>query len=143
VAVQGMGTMGGSAAYYLHEAGMKVVAAADAAGTLYDPSGLDVPALLEARDRFGEVDRGQVPARVQQLPREAVVTADVDVLIPAAVSFAITPREAADVKARLLVEAANTPVTPEAEAVLAWRGSRSSRTSSPMRGRPRGRGGCC
>jgi glutamate dehydrogenase (NAD(P)+) len=122
VAVQGMGTMGGSAAYYLHEAGMKVVAAADAAGTLYDPSGLDVPALLEARDRFGEVDRGQVPARVQQLPREAVVTADVDVLIPAAVSFAITPREAADVKARLLVEAANTPVTPEAEAVLAWRG---------------------
>ena len=122
VAVQGVGTMGGGAAWYLHEAGLKVVAVADAAGTLHHPDGLDVPALLELRDRFGEIDRSGLPADVQELPREAVLEADVDLLIPAAVSYAITERRAPRVAARTVVEAANTPVTPEAERLLADRG---------------------
>lgn len=122
VAVQGVGTMGGGAAYYLHDAGMKVVTVADAVGTLHHPDGLDVPALLDARDRFGEIDRSQVDADVVQLPREDVLRADVDVLIPAAVSYAITPDHVDSVAARVLVEAANTPVTSEAEELLAQRG---------------------
>ncbi|MCA1226827.1 Glu/Leu/Phe/Val dehydrogenase dimerization domain-containing protein [Saccharopolyspora sp. 6M] len=122
VAVQGVGTMGGGAAWYLHEAGLKVVAVADAAGSLYHPDGLDVPALLEARDRFGEIDRDQVPADVQRLPRDAVLSIDVDVLIPAAVSYAITPERVAQVNAKVIIEAANTPVTAEAERQLADRG---------------------
>jgi glutamate dehydrogenase (NAD(P)+) len=122
VAVQGVGTMGGGAAYYLHEAGLKVVAMADASGTLYHPDGLDVPALLEARDRFGEVDREQVPGDVARLPREAVLSIEVDVLIPAAVSFAIDVAQVPAVAARVVVEAANNPVTPEAEELLATRG---------------------
>ncbi|WP_263247920.1 Glu/Leu/Phe/Val family dehydrogenase [Saccharopolyspora rosea] len=122
VAVQGVGTMGGGAAYYLHEAGAKVVAVADAKGTLYDPDGLDVPALLDARDRFGEIDRSQVPEHVRRLPREAVLSADVDVLIPAAVSFAITAEQVPHVAAKVIVEAANTPVTEDAEELLAARG---------------------
>lgn len=122
VAVQGVGTMGGGAAWYLHEAGLKVVAVADAAGTLYRPEGLDVPALLDLRDRFGEVDRAGLPSDVQQLPREAVLEADVDLLIPAAVSYALTEQRAPRVAARNVVEAANTPVTPEAERLLAERG---------------------
>ncbi|TDD83267.1 Glu/Leu/Phe/Val dehydrogenase [Saccharopolyspora karakumensis] len=122
VAVQGVGTMGGGAAYYLHEAGLKVVALADAAGTLHHPDGLDVPALLETRDRFGEIDRDQVPADVLRLPREAVLSQEVDVLIPAAVSFAIGTNQVPDVAARVIVEAANNPVTPEAEELLATRG---------------------
>ncbi|WP_433873379.1 Glu/Leu/Phe/Val dehydrogenase dimerization domain-containing protein [Saccharopolyspora sp. CA-218241] len=122
VAVQGVGTMGGGAAYYLHEAGLDVVAVADAAGTLYHPDGLDVPALLDARDRYGEIDRSQVPADVLRLPREAVLEIEVDVLIPAAISYAITPDRVPAVAARVVVEAANTPVTEEAEELLAVRG---------------------
>ena len=118
VAIQGIGTMGGAAAWYLHEAGMRVVAVADAAGTMYDPAGLDVPALLELRDAFGEIDRSRVPANVARLPRDAVLSAAVDILVPAAISYAITGDNCAGVAAKVVVEAANTATTPEAEALL-------------------------
>ncbi|NIH82168.1 Glu/Leu/Phe/Val dehydrogenase [Amycolatopsis viridis] len=122
VAIQGIGTMGGGAAWYLHEAGLRVVAVADAAGTLYDPAGLDVPALLELRDGYGEVDRSRLPARVRRLPREAVLGVAADVFVPAAISYALTPDNVADVAAKVVVEAANAATTPAAEAMLAARG---------------------
>ncbi len=113
--------MGGAAALYLHEAGLKVVAVADAAGALYHPDGLPVPALLDARDEFGEIDRSQVPLQVQRLPRKAVYRIGVDLMVPAAVSYAITADNAEAVKASLVVEAANAATTPEAEAILTAR----------------------
>jgi len=122
VAIQGIGTMGGGAAWYLHEAGLRVVAVADAAGTLYDPRGLDVPALLELRDAYGEVDRARLPEGVRQLPRGAVVGVEADILVPAAISYALTPDNVGDVAAKVVVEAANAATTPEAEAMLAARG---------------------
>jgi glutamate dehydrogenase (NAD(P)+) len=121
VAIQGIGTMGGGAAWYLHEAGMRVIAVADAAGTLYDPEGLDVPALLDLRDAYGEIDRARVPAGVQRLPRSAVIGVAADILVPAAISYAITPDNSYDVAAKVVVEAANNATTPEAEAMLAAR----------------------
>lgn len=121
-AIQGIGTMGGGAAWYLHEAGMRVVAVADVAGTLYDPDGLDVPKLLELRDRYGEIERTQVPAHIQQLPRDAVLAADADILVPAAISYALTPDNASDVAATVVVEAANAATTPAAEDLLTARG---------------------
>ncbi|MEV8615563.1 Glu/Leu/Phe/Val dehydrogenase dimerization domain-containing protein [Amycolatopsis sp. NPDC051373] len=122
VAIQGIGTMGGGAAWYLHEAGVKVVAVADAAGTLYDPEGLDVPALLDLRDRFGEVDRSRLPEGVRTLPREAVVATDADILVPAAISYALRVDNENLVKAKVVVEAANAATTSEAEASLSARG---------------------
>lgn len=122
VAIQGIGTMGGAAAHYLHEAGMRVTTLADAAGTLHCAAGLDVPALLALRDGYGEIDRSRLPAGVEQLPRAAVLAADVDILVPAAISYAITPDNSFDVRARVVVEAANAATTPEAEAMLAARG---------------------
>lgn len=122
IAVQGVGTMGGAAAYYLHQAGAKIVALADATGTLFDPDGLDVPALLDTRNRFGEIDRAAVDTRVQRLPRDAVLGLPCDVLIPAAVSYAITADRADQVKASVVVEAANAATTPDAEIDLAARG---------------------
>ena len=122
VAVQGVGTMGGGAAWYLHEAGMRVVALADAGGTLYDPAGLDVPALLETRDRYGEIDRAAVPARVRQMGRDEILAMDVDVLVPAAVSYAITAQNCARVTAPIVVEAANAATTMDAELDLTARG---------------------
>ncbi|QRP49645.1 Glu/Leu/Phe/Val dehydrogenase [Amycolatopsis sp. FDAARGOS 1241] len=122
VAIQGIGTMGGGAAWYLHEAGVKVVAVADAAGTLHDPAGLDIPALLELRDRFGEVDRTRLPEGVRTLPREAIVSTDADILVPAAISYALHVDNENLVKAKVVVEAANAATTPEAEAALSARG---------------------
>lgn len=122
VAIQGIGTMGGGTAWYLHEAGMKVVAIADAAGTLYRREGLDVPALLDARDAYGEIDRTRIPADVEQLPRDAVLSTDADILVPAAISYAIRPENVSGVKAMVVVEAANAATTDEAEAMLLDRG---------------------
>lgn len=122
VAIQGVGTMGGGAAFYLHEAGLKVVCIADAAGALYDPNGLDIPALLDLRDAYGEIDRTQVPEHVQRLPREDVLSTPVDIMIPAATSYAITAQNVEKIDARLVVEAANAATRPEAEQRLAERG---------------------
>ncbi len=122
VAIQGVGTMGGAAAKYLYEAGLQVVAVADALGTLYHPNGLDIPTLLDARDTFGEIDRTRVPDPVTQLPREAVLSVGVDILVPAAISYAINLDNVGDVKTRLIVEAANAATTPQAEAELISRG---------------------
>lgn len=122
VAVQGAGTMGGATAWYLHEAGMRVVALADAVGTLYRADGLDVPALLEGRDQYGEIDRSGVSADVEQLPREAVMSLPVDVLVPAAISYAIHEDNAASIAARVVIEAANAATTLRAEEMLLARG---------------------
>ncbi|WP_026919616.1 Glu/Leu/Phe/Val dehydrogenase dimerization domain-containing protein [Gordonia shandongensis] len=122
VAIQGVGTMGGGAAFYLHEAGARVVAVADARGTLFDADGLDVPHLLAMRDGFGEIDRAALPARVAQLPRDAVLAVDCDILVPAAVSYAITAENCAVVEASVVVEAANAPTTVDAELDLTARG---------------------
>ncbi|QNG21635.1 glutamate dehydrogenase [Rhodococcus triatomae] len=122
VAVQGIGTMGGGAAWYLHDAGMTIVAVADAEGTLYDPNGLDIPALLGTRNAYGEIDRTRVPAHVQQLPRDAVLSTAVDILVPAAVSYALRGDNCAHVDARVVVEAANAATTPDAELDLTARG---------------------
>ncbi|MFD4368018.1 Glu/Leu/Phe/Val dehydrogenase [Rhodococcus sp. NPDC058521] len=122
VAVQGIGTMGGAAAWYLHDAGMKIVAVADAAGTLFDPEGLDIPTLMDTRDEYGEIDRTRVPASVEQLPRDVVLTVGVDILVPAAVSYAITGENCAAVDAKVVVEAANAATTVDAELDLTARG---------------------
>lgn len=122
VSVQGIGTMGGGAAWYLHESGVRIVAVADAAGTLYDPAGLDIPTLLELRDRFGEVDRTRLPAGVQQLPRDAIVGIEADIFVPAAISYAITEDNVARIAAKAVVEAANAATTPMAEEILTARG---------------------
>ena len=121
VTIQGIGTMGGGAAWYLHESGVKVVAVADAAGTLYDPAGLDIPSLLELRDRYGEIDRTAVPAHVARLDRDAIAGIPADVFVPAAVSYTIREDNAMEVAARAVVEAANAATTPRAEAMLAAR----------------------
>lgn len=122
VTIQGIGTMGGGAAWYLQEAGAKVTAVADARGTLFDPAGLDVHALLELRDVYGEIDRSQVPAGVQQLDRDAILGITADIFVPAAVSYAIREDNVEGVAARVVVEAANAASTWAAEDALVARG---------------------
>ncbi|MFF4042936.1 Glu/Leu/Phe/Val dehydrogenase dimerization domain-containing protein [Streptomyces sp. NPDC001816] len=122
VAVQGLGTMGGATARFLARAGLAVVAVADIKGTVANPDGLDVEALLAARDAYGTVDRSVLRPGDRELPGDAWLSADAEVLAPAAVSYAIGTAEQERITARWIVEAANMPVLPEAEALLAARG---------------------
>ncbi|MFE5845000.1 Glu/Leu/Phe/Val dehydrogenase dimerization domain-containing protein [Streptomyces niveus] len=122
VAVQGLGTMGGATARFLSRAGLKVVAVADVKGTIACPDGLDVEALLAARDAFGTVDRGALRPGDRELPGEAWLSVDAEILVPAAVSYAIDTANQARITARWIVEAANMPVLAEAEELLAARG---------------------
>ncbi|MFE9433258.1 Glu/Leu/Phe/Val dehydrogenase dimerization domain-containing protein [Streptomyces sp. NPDC006640] len=122
VALQGLGTMGGATARFLTRAGLKVVAVADVKGTLANPDGLDVEALLAARDAYGTVDRAALRPGDRELPGDAWLSADAEVLVPAAVSYAVDAVNQAGIKARWVVEAANMPVLAEAEELLAARG---------------------
>ncbi|WP_372350272.1 Glu/Leu/Phe/Val dehydrogenase dimerization domain-containing protein [Streptomyces sp. KL116D] len=122
VALQGLGTMGGATARFLARAGLRVVAVADLKGTVANDAGLDVEALLAARDAYGTVDRTALRPQDRELPSDAWLSADADVLVPAAVSYAIDAANQGRITARWIVEAANMPVLAEAEELLAARG---------------------
>lgn len=122
VSVQGFGTMGGATARFLARAGLTVVAVADVRGTITNPDGLDVEALLTARDGHGTVDRAALRHGDREEPGDAWLAADAEVLVPAAVSYAIDVGNQAGITARWIVEAANMPVLPDAEERLAARG---------------------
>ncbi|MEU4871946.1 Glu/Leu/Phe/Val dehydrogenase dimerization domain-containing protein [Streptomyces sp. NPDC021608] len=122
VALQGFGTMGGATARFLTRAGLTVVAVADVKGTVANPAGLDVEALLAARDAHGAVDRGALRPGDRELPDDAWLSTEAEVLVPAAVSYAIGVEEQGRIRARWIAEAANMPVVAEAEALLHARG---------------------
>ena len=120
--VQGFGSIGGAAARYLAKAGVTVVAVADRDGLMRDDSGLDVEAMIAARDGMGVVDRSALPATVQLEPRDMWLDVPCDLLVPAAMSYVIGREEVDRIRARAVVEGANMPTLADAEAVLAARG---------------------
>lgn len=122
VAVQGLGTMGGATARFLTRAGLRTVAVADVLGTIANPAGLDVEALLAARDAHGTVDRSALRPGDRELPGDAWLSVDAEILVPAAVSYTIDTVNQSRISARWVAEAANMPVLPEAERLLAERG---------------------
>ncbi|WP_329792767.1 Glu/Leu/Phe/Val dehydrogenase dimerization domain-containing protein [Lentzea sp. DG1S-22] len=114
--VQGFGSMGGATARYLARAGVRVVGLADIHGVVSNPDGLDVETLLLSRDAHGGIDRAQLRPEDRELDGDRWLSVEADVLVPAATSYAIHEDNAHAVQAKLLVEAANMPVTAEAEA---------------------------
>ncbi|MCX4809215.1 glutamate dehydrogenase [Streptomyces sp. NBC_01239] len=122
VAVQGLGTMGGATARFLTRAGLTLVAVADIKGTIANPGGLDIDALLSARDAYGTVDRSVLRTGDLELPGEDWLSVEAEVLVPAAVSYAVDTTNQQGITARWIVEAANMPVLPEAEELLSARG---------------------
>ncbi|GAB5896071.1 Glu/Leu/Phe/Val dehydrogenase dimerization domain-containing protein [Mycolicibacterium mageritense] len=120
--VQGFGSMGGATARYLARAGVKIVGIVDVHGVVANPDGLDVERLLLTRDAAGGMDRDQLREGDAQLPANQWLAIPADVLVPAAMSYCIDSSNQADVQAKLIVEAANMPVLPDAEATLAARG---------------------
>ena len=119
VAVQGFGSVGSHAARFLSEKGAVLVAAADSRATLTDSEGLDIGALLAFKRSGGHFDT--YPGG-RALDRDAIVGVSCDIWIPAARPDVIRADNVDRVKARLIVQGANIPVTEEAEAILHDRG---------------------
>jgi glutamate dehydrogenase (NAD(P)+) len=120
--VQGFGSMGGATARYLARAGVRVIGVADRHGLVTNPAGLDVEALLRARDAHGAIDRAALRPGDEQRPGADWLALDAELLVPAAMSYVIGPDEAERVRARVIVEAANVATRPAAEPRLAERG---------------------
>ena len=119
IAVQGFGNVGGIAAKLLAQAGATVVAVQDHGGTVYNASGLDVPNLLKHVGEHGSV---QGFAAAETLPDAQFWAVDCDILIPAALEQQITAENAHQIRARMVIEGANGPTTPEADDILHERG---------------------
>ena len=115
VAVQGFGNVGGVAGKLFSQAGARVVTVQDHGGTIYRESGLDVPALLAHVATAGTV-AGFEHAEV--LTNDQFWDVDCDILIPAALEQQITAANAGRIKARMVIEGANGPTTPEADDIL-------------------------
>lgn len=120
VAVQGFGKVGGLAAQFLHDAGCKVVAVSDVEGGVYNPGGLDPIALIRHL-RSGASSVVGYPG-TDTITNEELLSLGVDVLVPAALEGVIHDGNAEQVKARFIVEGANGPTTPDADAILEDRG---------------------
>ncbi len=115
VAVQGFGNVGGVAGKLFAEAGAKVVAVQDHGGTIYREAGLDVPALLKHVAQVGSV-AGFAGAEV--IANDAFWGVPCDILIPAALESQITEANAGRIQARMVIEGANGPTTPQADDIL-------------------------
>ncbi|MFC1935600.1 Glu/Leu/Phe/Val dehydrogenase [Chloroflexota bacterium] len=117
VAIQGYGNAGYHGARLLSEIlGSRIVAVSDSQGGIYKPQGLDPAAVLAHKQRTSSVIG--FPDGTQPISNEDLLELDVDLLVPAALEQVITQENAGDVKAKMVVELANGPTTPEADDVL-------------------------
>jgi len=119
VAVQGFGNVGSYAAYFLSSWGARVIAVTDSQGGVYNPRGLDVEALMKIKGEKGSVIYYQDGKRISN---EELLTMDADILVPAALENVITEENAPKIRAKMIVEGANGPTTPEADEILFKRG---------------------
>jgi len=119
VAVQGYGNAGYVAANLLEAEGADVVAVSDSGGAVHDPDGLDTEAVKDHKRETGAV--AGAPG-TEPWTNEELLTADVDLLVPAALENAVDGTLAREAEAGMVVEAANGPLTPEADDVLTERG---------------------
>ncbi|MBD2390785.1 Glu/Leu/Phe/Val dehydrogenase [Aphanizomenon flos-aquae NRERC-008] len=120
VVIQGFGNVGGAAAELLHKAGAKIIAVSSGAGGIFSESGLDIPAVKA----YAAQNRRSVVGFPQSTPisNEDLLTLSCDVLIPAALENQITQENVDQIKAQFIAEAANGPVTLDANQVLEARG---------------------
>jgi glutamate dehydrogenase/leucine dehydrogenase len=119
VAVQGFGNAGSIAAQLLHEAGAKIVAVSDSTGCIYNRAGLNIPELMHMKALCGHVEG--FPESEPISPAE-LLAMKCDILVPAALENTILAENAPAVKAKIIAEAANGPLTPGADRILESKG---------------------
>ena len=115
VAVQGFGNAGGVFIDFAKEAGYKIVAVSDSKGAVYDENGLDIEKLKEHKKENGSV---QNFGALKNISNKKLLELDVDILVLAALENQITKENANDIKAKLILEIANGPITKGADKVL-------------------------
>ncbi|MCK4759518.1 MAG: Glu/Leu/Phe/Val dehydrogenase [Candidatus Aminicenantes bacterium] len=114
IAIQGFGNVGGYAAHFLSRMGAKIVAVSDVSGAIVNPAGLDVQGLTDCVEKHACV----IKHPGKQIDREDVLYYDADIIIPAALENQIHQKNAHKIKAKVIVEGANGPTTPEADEIL-------------------------
>ena len=119
VAIQGFGNVGANLARLLHQEGAKVVAVSDSLGGVHAPDGLDVSAALAHKQEHGTLAG---LAHVEAITNEELLELPCDILAPCALEQVVTEENAAQIKANVICEGANGPVTPTADAILEDRG---------------------
>ncbi|MFX3633513.1 MAG: Glu/Leu/Phe/Val dehydrogenase [Candidatus Pristimantibacillus sp.] len=118
IVIQGFGNAGSYLAKFMYEAGARVIGISDVNGALYNEEGLDIPYLLDRRDSFGNVTN----LFQKTITNDQLLELECDVLVPAAIENQITEDNAANIRAAIVVEAANGPTTLEATRILTERG---------------------
>lgn len=115
VAVQGFGNVGAIGAMLMQDQGMKVVAVSDSKGGIYNPKGLDIPAVMKWKTETGAVKDFK---GAENITNEEILELKVDVLSPSGLENAITKKNADKIQAKITSEGANGPTTPEADEIL-------------------------
>lgn len=115
VAVQGFGNVGMNIARILKEWGYKVVAVSDSKNGIYNVNGLNIKDVISHKEKTGKLSRFK---GAKELSNEALLELKADVLVPAALEDQITKKNANSIKAKLVLEMANRPITPEADETL-------------------------
>ncbi|MEN9522396.1 MAG: hypothetical protein RL065_773, partial [Bacteroidota bacterium] len=121
VAVQGLGNVGYHAAYFFQKHGAIIVALSEMEGTVYNPKGLDVDAVFKCKQETGSILNYKGASKTSKKASD-VLEADCDILIPAALENVIDGTNAPKIKAKIVGEAANGPLTPDADAILIKKG---------------------
>ncbi|GIV32967.1 MAG: glutamate dehydrogenase [Chitinophagales bacterium] len=120
VVVQGFGNVGYYSALFLHEQGAKIIAVSELEGAIYDPKGLDIPALYKHRQETGSILNFGKAKNLKD--RYDALELPCDILVPAALENQIHEGNVDQIKAKIIAEGANGPVNPEAEEKLIKRG---------------------
>ena len=118
VIIQGFGNAASFLAKFLHDAGAIIIGISDAYGALYDPDGLDIVYLLDRRDSFGTVTK----LFNHTMTNQELLEKECDILVPAAIESQITEKNAHHIRAKMIFEAANGPITSQATQILNDRG---------------------
>jgi glutamate dehydrogenase (NAD(P)+) len=119
IVVQGFGNVGSIASRMCHEAGAKVLAVSDIQGGIFNPAGLDVPAVIAHYERARTFEGVR---NVEKISNAELLELECDILIPAANENQIRGRNAPNVKAKIIVEGANGPTTQRADEILNQKG---------------------
>ncbi len=115
VAVQGFGNVGGNTVKLLEKEGASIVAVSDSSGGSFNPKGLSYADALDFKGRTGSLNG--LPG-ADSITNSELLTLDCDILVPAALGNVITEDNASQMRAKMIVEGANGPTTPEADAIL-------------------------
>ena len=115
IAVQGFGNVGMNIARILHEWGYKVVAVSDSKSGIYNKDGLNIKDVINHKQKTGQLSKFK---NSRSISNEELLELKTDVLVPAALEDVITKKNADKIKAKLILEMANRPITPEADDIL-------------------------